>query len=70
MTRRRDLTIKIYTTGWHGDAEIISRHRSMTAARRAFTWTLNNGFEHLGLRRGQIVQLVNDGVVQNTGTVR
>jgi hypothetical protein len=64
------VTVALITcTNWHGDVEVISRHYSIRAAERAFTWTLNNACEHLGLRRGQRITLAIDGRADVVGTV-
>lgn len=58
------------TTRWHGDAELISHHRSRSAGERGLTWAANSGYEHLGLRIGQQVTLTGPDSLDLTKTVR
>lgn len=69
MSRRTTIAL-VTCIGWHGDVNVISRHYSVRAAERAFTWALNNAYEHLGMRRGQWITLAIDGRADVVGSVR
>jgi uncharacterized protein YijF (DUF1287 family) len=69
ISKARTTVALITYIGWHGDVAVISRHYSIKAAERAFTWTLNNAHEHLGIRRGQLITLAVDGRADVVGTV-